>query len=103
MNRSISIQSLARINLLQFHKRTKSTQINNTKKVKLSIVDISPVTEGSTRGEAINNTLQLAQLADSLGYGITSWFLFLYHFIIFFIYLFYYLFLLFYFYVNIII
>ena len=36
--------------------------------VKLSIIDQSPVSEGSTPADALRNTIELAQLADRLGY-----------------------------------
>lgn len=36
--------------------------------MKLSIVDQSPVSEGSTAAEALQNTIELARLADRLGY-----------------------------------
>lgn len=34
----------------------------------LSILDQSPIPEGSTRGDALRNTVELARLADLLGY-----------------------------------
>jgi luciferase family oxidoreductase group 1 len=36
--------------------------------VRLSVLDQSPISEGSTGGEAIHNTLDLARLCDELGY-----------------------------------
>ena len=36
--------------------------------VRLSVLDQSPVSEGSTGADALNNTLDLARLTDSLGY-----------------------------------
>jgi luciferase family oxidoreductase group 1 len=36
--------------------------------LRLSILDQSPITEGSSAGEALRNTIDLARLADSLGY-----------------------------------
>jgi alkanesulfonate monooxygenase SsuD/methylene tetrahydromethanopterin reductase-like flavin-dependent oxidoreductase (luciferase family) len=36
--------------------------------LRLSVLDQSPVSEGSTGAQALNNTLDLAQLADRLGY-----------------------------------
>ncbi|MFA5667954.1 MAG: MsnO8 family LLM class oxidoreductase [Balneolaceae bacterium] len=36
--------------------------------MKLSIVDISPVSEGVTRTQALHNTIKLAQKAEELGY-----------------------------------
>ena len=36
--------------------------------VRLSVLDQSPIASGSTPGEAIANTLDLARLADGLGY-----------------------------------
>jgi len=36
--------------------------------VKLSVIDQSPVSEGSTPADALHNTIELAQLADRLGY-----------------------------------
>jgi luciferase family oxidoreductase group 1 len=37
--------------------------------VKLSVLDQSPVPEGSTGADALRNTIDLARLADELGYG----------------------------------
>ena len=37
-------------------------------KFKLSVLDVSPVASGSTSTEALRNTLDLAQLADKLGF-----------------------------------
>ncbi len=39
-----------------------------TKKYRLSVLDVSPVASGSTSTEALRNTLDLAQLADRLGF-----------------------------------
>src|SRR2546421_957449 len=36
--------------------------------MRLSVLDQSPIPEGSTGGDALRNTLDLAQLADRLGY-----------------------------------
>ncbi|MBA2504425.1 MAG: LLM class flavin-dependent oxidoreductase [Thermoleophilaceae bacterium] len=36
--------------------------------MRLSVLDQSPVSEGSSGGEALRNTIELARLADSLGY-----------------------------------
>ena len=36
--------------------------------MRLSVLDQSPISEGSTGAEALRNTIDLAQLADSLGY-----------------------------------
>lgn len=36
--------------------------------LRLSVLDQSPISEGSTGGEALRNTLDLARLADELGY-----------------------------------
>jgi luciferase family oxidoreductase group 1 len=36
--------------------------------LRLSVLDQSPVSEGSTGGQALHNTLDLARLADDLGY-----------------------------------
>jgi len=36
--------------------------------VKLSIIDQSPVSDGSTPADALHNTIELAKLADRLGY-----------------------------------
>lgn len=36
--------------------------------VKLSVLDVSPVTTGSDAAQAFRNTVELAQLADALGY-----------------------------------
>ena len=35
---------------------------------RLSVLDQSPISEGSTGAEALHNTLDLARLADELGY-----------------------------------
>src|SRR3954453_6896773 len=37
-------------------------------RVRLSVLDQSPISEGSTGAEALRNTIDLAQLADGLGY-----------------------------------
>jgi alkanesulfonate monooxygenase SsuD/methylene tetrahydromethanopterin reductase-like flavin-dependent oxidoreductase (luciferase family) len=34
----------------------------------LSVLDQSPISEGSTGGDALGNSIDLAQLAESLGY-----------------------------------
>ena len=39
-----------------------------TSPLRLSVLDQSPISEGSSGGEALRNTLDLAQLADALGY-----------------------------------
>src|SRR3954464_6481275 len=39
-----------------------------TELVRLSVLDQSPVAEGSTGAQALHNTLDLARLADALGY-----------------------------------
>ncbi len=36
--------------------------------LRLSVLDQSPISEGSTGGDAIHNTLDLARLTDELGY-----------------------------------
>src|SRR3954463_8380351 len=36
--------------------------------MKLSVLDQSPISEGMTGADALNNTLDLAKLADELGY-----------------------------------
>ena len=36
--------------------------------LRLSVLDQSPISEGSTGAEAIHNTLDLARLCDELGY-----------------------------------
>src|SRR3954451_12046004 len=36
--------------------------------LRLSVLDQSPIPEGSTAGEALRNTIDLARLADDLGY-----------------------------------
>ena len=36
---------------------------------KLSVLDLSPITQGSTPREALQNSLDLAQHAESLGYN----------------------------------
>ncbi len=36
--------------------------------MKLSVIDQSPVSEGSTPADALRNTIELAKLADRLGY-----------------------------------
>src|SRR5260370_3294394 len=40
----------------------------NLTSVKLSIIDQSPVSAGSTPSDALRNTIELARLADRLGY-----------------------------------
>jgi len=40
----------------------------NEAQYRLSVLDLSPVPEGHTSGEALRNTLDLARLADALGY-----------------------------------
>ncbi|HVV55450.1 MAG TPA: LLM class flavin-dependent oxidoreductase [Mucilaginibacter sp.] len=40
----------------------------NTKHIRLSILDQSPIRKGVTAGQAVQETVRLAQLADSLGY-----------------------------------
>ena len=35
----------------------------------LSVLDQSPIAEGSTGADALRNTVDLAQLTESLGYG----------------------------------
>jgi luciferase family oxidoreductase group 1 len=42
--------------------------LRETPSYRLSVLDVSPVASGSTSVEALNNTLDLAQLADELGY-----------------------------------
>ena len=36
--------------------------------MRLSVLDQSPISEGSTGAQALRNTIDLAQLTDSLGY-----------------------------------
>ena len=36
--------------------------------VRLSVLDLSPVSEGASSAEALRNTLDLARHADNLGY-----------------------------------
>ena len=36
--------------------------------LRLSVLDQSPISEGSTGAQALQNTLDLARLADELGY-----------------------------------
>src|ERR1017187_5670707 len=38
------------------------------KSYRLSVLDVSPVASGSTSSDALRNTLDLAQLADKLGF-----------------------------------
>jgi luciferase family oxidoreductase group 1 len=40
----------------------------SAKKYRLSVLDVSPVATGSSSSEALHNTLDLAQLADALGF-----------------------------------
>jgi luciferase family oxidoreductase group 1 len=40
----------------------------NNSSIRLSVLDQSPISEGSTGADALRNTLDLAQLADELGY-----------------------------------
>src|SRR5258706_13238400 len=42
--------------------------VQNSWVVKLSVIDQSPVSEGSTPADALRNTIELAKLADRLGY-----------------------------------
>src|SRR4028119_2361331 len=42
-------------------------------KLPLSVLDLAPVSSGSTPSEALRNTLELARLADRLGF-IRYWF-----------------------------
>jgi len=37
--------------------------------MRLGVLDQSPISEGSTAGQALRNTVELAQLAEKLGYG----------------------------------
>ena len=37
--------------------------------IPFSVLDLSPITEGSDAAQSFRNTLDLAQLADSLGYS----------------------------------
>jgi hypothetical protein len=37
------------------------------KQYRLSVLDLSPVSAGSTSAQALRNTINLAQLADELG------------------------------------
>src|SRR5215218_1730971 len=37
-------------------------------RMRLSVLDQSPIAEGSTGAQALHNTIDLAQLADALGY-----------------------------------
>src|SRR5207248_8459782 len=41
---------------------------SNIGSMRLSVLDQSPISEGASGAEALANTLDLAQLADSLGY-----------------------------------
>lgn len=41
---------------------------NRTQKLKLAVLDQSPVAEGSTAGQALQNSIELARLVDRLGY-----------------------------------
>ncbi|HEX8349781.1 MAG TPA: MsnO8 family LLM class oxidoreductase, partial [Hymenobacter sp.] len=43
--------------------------MNSTKQLRLSVLDQSPVPQGSTARQAIQNTLELARLTDRLGYS----------------------------------
>lgn len=49
-------------------KRSKTSSSSIKKPVKLSIVDQSPVSSGSTAADALQNSIELAKLADRLGY-----------------------------------
>ena len=44
-------------------------RINFKKEVKLSVLDLAPVVEGSTPSEAFKNTLDLAQHTEKWGYN----------------------------------
>src|ERR1700678_1285916 len=41
----------------------------NTASMKISVLDQSPISEGSTGADALRNTLDLARLADQLGFA----------------------------------
>jgi hypothetical protein len=41
--------------------------------IPFSVLDLAPVTEGSDAAQAFRNTLDLAQLAERLGYRATGW------------------------------
>src|SRR5271170_6443450 len=43
--------------------------VENGGQFRLSVLDLSPVPSGSTSAEALRNTLDLAKLADALGYS----------------------------------
>ncbi len=40
----------------------------STNKIKLSVLDQSPIRKGATAEQAIQETIQLAKLTDTLGY-----------------------------------
>src|ERR1700723_4802694 len=43
-------------------------RVSSIEKVLVSVLDQSPISEGSTGSEALRNTIELATLADELGY-----------------------------------
>jgi luciferase family oxidoreductase group 1 len=49
-------------------KRRRPLVSNEMPELRLSVLDQSPIPEGSTGADALHNTLDLARLADSLGY-----------------------------------
>src|SRR6201986_4459989 len=43
-------------------------RVSSIERVLVSVLDQSPISEGSTGAQALRNTIELAQLADRLGY-----------------------------------
>ena len=41
--------------------------------LRLSVLDQSPISEGSTGAQALRNTMDLARRTDALGYTATGW------------------------------
>lgn len=48
--------------------RVSRIHINNMKQIKLSVLDLAVITEGSNAAEAITRTIKVAQHAEALGY-----------------------------------
>jgi hypothetical protein len=55
------------ISALEHQKRVSNEKIKN--RLKLSVLDQSPVPASSTAGQALANSIELAKLVDGLGYN----------------------------------
>jgi luciferase family oxidoreductase group 1 len=51
-----------------YHAGRDSSLVHNDIRVQLSVLDQSPIAEGSTAGDALRNTIDLARWAEQLGY-----------------------------------